>query len=339
VCNWGAECINLKKLLDQASDVLLTLLTRMIPIKCGSNHTSVALRSAVKLHFKLGSRYDDKMELFIAAHHCAPSLISKNYEGSKGNRPSRQFKNLLTRSEAQSYNCSAMTDNVNLFESCMRRAGVLIERADERRLLIMQAPTNPLSNVRSYFQGITGNHAVHLRVRLLEEEKREPLAVPIVVSSASPLRSIPAAVPSSPVHAPDLTPSVCFYQKYIQLKYSETRNSNTKFCQCFKMLQTFYNNFDAIECGTDPKVFFYPCRGDPQFKDCLQYGIHYRQLSMAVFCKSCGQRETKSRRAELQHKNNKLHDTNGKRTAANSATGFTNLSPGKKDARMASLAK
>jgi hypothetical protein len=169
VCNWGAECIKLKKLLDQAGDVLLT---RMIPIKRGSNHSSVALRLAVKFHFKLGSRYDDKMELFVAAHHWAPALIRKNYEGSKGNRPSRQFKNLLTRCEAQSYDCS-MADNMNLFESCMRRAGVSIERADERRLLIVQAPTNPLSNVRSYFQGITGDRAVRLRARLLEEERRE----------------------------------------------------------------------------------------------------------------------------------------------------------------------
>jgi hypothetical protein len=51
VCDWGAECKNSKKLLHQAGNVLLT---RMIPIKRGSNgsnDTSVALRSVVTSPF------------------------------------------------------------------------------------------------------------------------------------------------------------------------------------------------------------------------------------------------------------------------------------------------
>jgi hypothetical protein len=134
VCNWGAECMNLRKLLDQAGDVLLT---RMIPIKRGSggsSETIIALRSVVKFHFNLGSDYDDTQDIFVAAHHWAPSLVRKNYEGSKGNRPSRQFKSLLTTSEARSYDCS-MAENINNFESCMKRAGVSIERADEESIL------------------------------------------------------------------------------------------------------------------------------------------------------------------------------------------------------------
>jgi hypothetical protein len=123
VCNWGVECFNLKKLLDEAGD---DHLTRMIPIKSGASELSISLRSAVKLHFKLGSE-DDGLDFYVAAHHWTPSLISKSYEGSKGNRPSRQFKILLTPSEARSYDWS-MSENINNFESCMRRAGVSIPR-------------------------------------------------------------------------------------------------------------------------------------------------------------------------------------------------------------------
>ena len=163
VCNWGVECMKLKKLLDEAGDVLLT---RMISIQRGSTDTSIALREVVKFHFKLGSdQQDDSDVWFVAAHHWSPSLISKNYVGSTtGKRPSRQFKSLLTRSEARSYKCS-MEENINTFQSCLKRAGVTIEKNDYRRLLIVQAPINPLSSVRSYFNDITSDQAVRLRGR------------------------------------------------------------------------------------------------------------------------------------------------------------------------------
>jgi hypothetical protein len=77
---------------DEAGD---DLLTRMIPIKSGASELSISLRSAVKLHFKLGSE-DDGLDFCVTAHHGTPSLISKNYEGSKGNKPSRQFKILAS---------------------------------------------------------------------------------------------------------------------------------------------------------------------------------------------------------------------------------------------------
>jgi hypothetical protein len=50
--------MNLKKLLDQAGDVLLT---RMIPINRGSTETIIALRSVVKFHFSLGTDYDARI--------------------------------------------------------------------------------------------------------------------------------------------------------------------------------------------------------------------------------------------------------------------------------------
>jgi hypothetical protein len=76
-CNWGSECLNLKKPLAQAGDVLLT---RMIPIKPGVSETSIALRSSAKFYFKLGPEFDDA-DFSVAAHHWAPLLISRNYEG------------------------------------------------------------------------------------------------------------------------------------------------------------------------------------------------------------------------------------------------------------------
>jgi hypothetical protein len=209
MCNWGPECLNLKKLLDQAGDVLLT---RMIRITLGNSETCIALRSVVKHHFKLGPECDDK-DYLVAAYHWAPSLIKRNFAGSKGKRPLRQFKTLLTRAEAGSYNCS-MEETINNFKSCMRRAGALISRMDERRLLSSQAPTNTLSNVRSYFQGLTRERAVRLRERILDEQHRESLAVSEEVSSASPLRL--KSPPSAPlVSSPDLTPSASTYQNYI----------------------------------------------------------------------------------------------------------------------------
>ena len=107
--------MKLKHLLDEAGDVLLT---RMIPIQLGSSVTSIALRSVVKFHFQHGSDFDEAEVFFLAAHHWAPSLIAKNYEGSTGNRASRQFRTLLTRSEALSYDCS-MEENINSFQSCL----------------------------------------------------------------------------------------------------------------------------------------------------------------------------------------------------------------------------
>jgi hypothetical protein len=334
VCTWGAECIQLKKLLDEAGDVLLT---RMIPIQLGCTDNSIALRSVVKFHFKLGSDFDDSGVFFVAAHHWAPSLITKNYEGSRSNRPSRQFKTLLTRSEACSYDCS-MEENINSFQSCLKRAGVSIERADKRRLLIVQAPINPLSSVRSYFEGITSDRAVRLRWRILEEAQREPLAVPEAVSLASPLVSSVAATLAP---SPPLTPSLATYQNYIKQKFKCDFKmiSQTNFLECFQMLRKYYENFDAIECSMDPKVFLYPCRGDPLSAYCLKYGSRNRQLTTPVFCDNCGHREAKRRRAEFTHQQFKLDDEDKKRTAANSATSFKNLSPGEKDVRMSSLAK
>jgi hypothetical protein len=60
---------------------------------------------------------------------------------------------------------------------------------------------------------------------------------------------------------------------------------------------------------------------------------------MAAFCDHCCQLEVKCHRAELHHQKQKLDDTNGKRTAADSRISFKLLFPGKKYVRMASLAK
>ena len=132
-CNWGSECCILKKLLCEAGDVLLT---RMIRIRPGTSETMIALnRSVVEFIFRLGPEYDDA-NIDIAAYHWAPPLISRNYIGSKKNRPSRQFKCLLTRSKAISYDCS-MDARSNNFQACMQRAGVAIDKTDERRLLFV----------------------------------------------------------------------------------------------------------------------------------------------------------------------------------------------------------
>jgi hypothetical protein len=111
----------------------------MIRIQVGTSETSVVLRLAVRFHFKLGPEYDDT-DFYVAARHWAPSLISRNYEGSKGNRPSCQFKSLLTRLEAGSYDCS-MEEKNNNFESCMKRAGVSIFE-DGREASIIFAGTH-----------------------------------------------------------------------------------------------------------------------------------------------------------------------------------------------------
>jgi hypothetical protein len=329
--------MNLKKLLDEAGDVLLT---RMIRIHPGNSETSIALRSVVKFHFKLGPAYDDK-DLYVAAHHWAPLLIKRNYQGSKGNRPSRQFKTLLTRAEAVSYGCS-MEETISSFESSMKRAGVSISKMDERRLLSTQAPTNSLSSVRSYFQGLTGDRAVRLRERILDQKNRESLAVSEAVSSASPLRLIRQSAPIVIVSSPELLPSASTLQNYIR-EHQKKGNDKSfsqhpKFLEAFAMLATFYKNFDAIECATVPKVCLHPCAGVPGSNLCLKYGIRYRQLSTAVFCANCAPRQIKIRRQEIGHQKVKLDDTDGKRTAADSRISFKSLSPGETKVRMANLA-
>jgi hypothetical protein len=210
---------------------------------------------------------------------------------------------------------------------------------DERRLLSSQAPTNTLSNVRSYFQGLTGDRAVRLRERILHEQNLESLAVSEAVSSASPLRLESAPVPL--VSSPELTPSASTYQNYIrdrQQKFNDKRSNHPKFLEAFRMLATFYANFDAIECATDPKVFLYPCPGDPGSKLCLKYGLRHRRLSTAVFCDNCALRKIKIRRQETLHQKVKLGDIDGKRTAADSRISFKSLSPGETKVRMANLA-
>jgi hypothetical protein len=157
MCNWGPDCLKLKKLFAEAGDVSQT---RMIPIKPGASDTSVALRSLVKFLFKLGPEYHNT-DFFVAAHHWPPALIERNYKGSKSNRPSRQFKTLLTRSEAASYDC-AMDVTSNNFASCLKRAGVSLVNSDKRRLLFVQGPTNTLYNVRSYFEGLTDHRAIRI---------------------------------------------------------------------------------------------------------------------------------------------------------------------------------
>jgi hypothetical protein len=181
-----------------------------------------------------------------------------------------------------------MLKNMNCFESCMKRAGVSIQRTNERRHFIVQAPPNPLSCVRSYFQGLTtGPCAVRLHQRLVKEEKQEPSAVPESVQSASPLK--PSSAIAAIASSPDLTlPSVLTQQKQIreqQLKWNDNkRKLHTKFLQCFQMLRTLYCSFDAIECATFPKVFLCPCRsGDTWSKECLQHDSCSRQLLTTVF--------------------------------------------------------
>jgi hypothetical protein len=212
MCNWGLECLELKKLFAEAGHVSQT---RMIPIKPGASDTTVALRSLVKFLFKLGPEYHNT-DFYVAAHHWPPALIERNYKGSKSNRPSRQFKTLLTRSEAASYDC-AMDVTSNNFASCLKRVGVLIEESDKRRLLFVQGPTNTLYNVRSYFDGLTDHRAIRIRKRLHPEQSHEQLAVPEAVSLASPLpnATTTASLPVLPL-SPEIIPSLSLYSNYIR---------------------------------------------------------------------------------------------------------------------------
>jgi hypothetical protein len=82
----------------------------MIPIQNGISETSIALRPVVKFYFKLDPKYNDTDFYIVAAHHWAPLLLSRNYKGSKENRPSCQFRNILTRLEAGSYNKCSMEE-------------------------------------------------------------------------------------------------------------------------------------------------------------------------------------------------------------------------------------
>ncbi len=60
----------LKNLLCEAGDVLLT---RMIRIRPGTSETIIALRSVVKLIFRLGPEYDDAY-INVAGNHRAPAV-------------------------------------------------------------------------------------------------------------------------------------------------------------------------------------------------------------------------------------------------------------------------
>jgi hypothetical protein len=91
----------------------------------------------------------------------------------------------------------------------MKRTGVLISRMDERNLLFAQGPTNTLSSVRSYFEGLTGDSVVRLHEWILDKQNCKPLAVPAAVSLASPrksslapLASYPGLVVIYPLHPP-----------------------------------------------------------------------------------------------------------------------------------------
>jgi hypothetical protein len=348
----------LKKLLCEAGDVLLT---RMIRIRPGTSETIIALRSVVKLIFRLGPEYKDA-DIYVAAHHWAPALISRNYIGSKKNRPSRQFKCLLTRAEAISYDCS-MEGRSNNFQACMQRAGVAIDKTDERRLLFVQGPTNTLSSVRSYFDGLTGDRAVRIRERISIEDQSYlgRLAVSVAVSSASPIVRQASPIATSPVAvssaspivrraspiatSPDLILPESALQDYIRKRQqdkigdSSQNRLHPKFISAFRILRTFYKNFDAIECTSVPIYYLYPCRGDPDDRHCLHYGVRHRRASTNIFCNYCATTELKGLRAERHHKKQKLDDTDGKRTATNSRISFTSLSPGEKDSRMANLAR
>jgi hypothetical protein len=208
MCDWGPECLKLKKLFAEAEHISQM---RMIPIKHGaSSDANVALRSLVKFLFKLGPEHDNA-DFHVAAHHWPPALIERNYKGSKDRAP-RQFKTLLTRLEAASYNC-AMDVTSNNFASCLKRAGVSIKESDERRLLFVQGPANTLcDNVRSYFGGLTDHRAIRIRRQLHAEQIHEQLAVPEAVSSASllPNATTTASLPVLPLSPETISPaSLC----------------------------------------------------------------------------------------------------------------------------------
>ena len=274
VCNWGQKCGEFKTLLFEARDKVLT---KMIRIRFSpATDQNIALRSAVNKIFKPGPEYDNK-DFCVAAHHWAPSLIQKNFKGSSG-RPSHQFDQLLTLSEARSYDCS-MDASINNFESRLEKAGKSLSATDERRLLFVQVPTNTPFRVRSYLKGLACDRGSRLHKRKFANETRELLAIiKASTSSAPPLVAIvstSAAVPSSP---PDLIiPPASYYQDYV---WKQHLNANEKdspqFLEAFRMLRIYHKNFDAIEIAVKggPKVFLYPCRDDPQgSKECLQYGV------------------------------------------------------------------
>jgi hypothetical protein len=209
----------------------------------------------------------------------------------------------------------------------------------------VQGPTNTLYNVRSYFEGLTDHRAIRVRERLLTEQIHEHLAVPEAVSSASPLPNakMAASLPVLPL-SPEIIPPMSLYSNYIRERHSKfddkTNRGHLKFVNAFRMLRTFYENFDPIECGTSPKVLLYPCRGVHKEANCLHYSVRYYKLVAAdVFCDNCVKDVQKSYRSERHHQQQKSDDTDGKRTAANSRTSFSSLSPGEKDSRMANLAR
>jgi hypothetical protein len=125
-------------------------------------------------------------------------------------------------------------------------------------------------NARSYFEGLTDQHAIHIREQILTEQIHEQLAVPEAVLSASPIPNATtrAALPVLPL-SPEIIPHASLYSNYIRERYlkfdEEANRGHLKFVDALQVLQTFNANFDSIECGTSPKVFLFPCRGRRHF--------------------------------------------------------------------------
>ena len=88
-----------------------------------------------------------------------------------------------------------------------------------------------------------------------------------------------AALPVSPLSPAEIIPPVSLYSNYIReryLKYNdETNRGHLKFVDAFRMLRTFYENFDRIECRMNSKVFLHPCPVDPNNAQCLVYRVRY----------------------------------------------------------------
>jgi hypothetical protein len=152
---------------------------------CRSSKTSIALRCVVKFHFQLGPENDDK-EFYVAAHHWASLLISRNFEGLKGNGASRQFKNLLTRSEAGSYDCS-MEEKIDTFKSCMKRARVLISRTDGVVIEVQDGVLLDAENGKKEVNRFLGWAIWSLRRKLSKRRNRAEAKDWVLVENVEPL--------------------------------------------------------------------------------------------------------------------------------------------------------
>jgi hypothetical protein len=151
-------------------------------------------------------------------------------------------------------------------------------RTDQRRLLFAQGPTNTLSSVRSYFEGMmTGDRAFRLRARILEKK-----TVNLWRSTRQCHQLLTGFPPAFAVSWPN---SLRLHlPKLHQRATSSTKEASHP--RLFELLlRTCYGGplMHAIECATDPKVFLYPCRGDPRSMHCQNYGFRFRQLATAVF--------------------------------------------------------